>query len=298
MKGPRSRPSTALSAGCLLPLSGRDGEVAGLYRARALRDPRTKWCIKNDIGRDPLGLEVHEKAGDDVTSQDAGPKRQFGEASPAISILIADDHGLLREGLRDMLELDGGLRVVGEAEDGLEAVRLATELMPDVVLMDIGLPGLNGVAATRAICAKCPSSKVIIVTMYDDAQFVEEAERAGARGYVLKNASRSELVDAIRVVHEGRPAFHQPTTAAGTRWAGNAVPVAPLADEGPLVELSSRELEVLRLLARGDSNEDIASTLYISVNTVKSHVKSIFLKLGVAHRAEAVARAMRLGLLL
>jgi DNA-binding NarL/FixJ family response regulator len=214
-----------------------------------------------------------------------------------IRVLLADDQPLFREGLHTLLSLQADLDVVGEAHNGAEAVRLAAELKPDVVLMDVQMPELDGVAATRRLHAELPACRVILLTTFDDDEYVFEGLRAGALGYLLKDAPSARLVDAIRAAARGE-SFLQPSVAAKvvaefTRLSGPA-PERPT----PLAEpLSERELEVLRLIAEGASNKDIAARLFLAEGTVKNHVTNILGKLAASGRLQAVNRARELGLL-
>jgi DNA-binding NarL/FixJ family response regulator len=192
------------------------------------------------------------------------------------------------------------LEVVGEASDGEEALRLADQLQPDVVLMDVRMPVLDGVAATRRLRAGQPACRVIMLTTFDDDEYVFEGLRAGAVGYLLKDVPSSKLVEAIRAASRGE-SFLQPSVAAKvvaefTRLASR--PPEPPAAEAALAEpLSDRELEVLRLVAEGASNKDIAARLFLAEGTVKNHLTNILGKLGVTGRMQAVNRARELGLL-
>jgi DNA-binding NarL/FixJ family response regulator len=214
-----------------------------------------------------------------------------------IRVLLADDQPLFREGLHTLLSLQADLDVVGEAHNGAEALRLAAELKPDVVLMDVQMPELDGVAATRRLHAELPACRVILLTTFDDDEYVFEGLRAGALGYLLKDAPSARLVDAIRAAARGE-SFLQPSVAAKvvaefTRLSGPA-PERP----APLAEpLSERELEVLRLIAEGASNKDIAGRLFLAEGTVKNHVTNILGKLVASGRLQAVNRARELGLL-
>jgi DNA-binding NarL/FixJ family response regulator len=211
-----------------------------------------------------------------------------------IRILLADDHHLVREGTREILEHHADLQVVGEASTGQEAVDLAMYLCPDVVIMDISLPVLNGLEATRLIKRSLPQTAVLVLTAYDDDQYVFAMLEAGAAGYLLKNARGSELVQAVREVHEGE-AVLSPAIAKKVvrRLAGEKKGSAP--GGRPLEALSERELEVLRLAGRGLSNKEIGQTLVISPRTVQAHMANIFSKLQVGSRTEAILYAIRQG---
>jgi DNA-binding NarL/FixJ family response regulator len=216
-----------------------------------------------------------------------------------IRVMLVDDQALFREGLRTLLSIRPDLEVVGEAENGREAVEMAARLRPDVILMDLRMPVLNGVAATQQLHVEQPQSKVIVLTTFDDDEYVFEGLRAGAVGYLLKDVSSEKLVEAIRAAARGE-SFLEPSIAAKvvaefTRLAGGGRPSAP---EGqPLAEpLSERELEILAVLAAGASNREIAQQLYITEGTVKNHVTNILGKLGVRDRMQAALKARELGL--
>ena len=205
-----------------------------------------------------------------------------------IRILIADDHPIVREGLSAVLETQPDFEIVGQAANGAQAVERAALLHPDVTLLDLELPELDGVAALRAIRAANPQARVIIFTAFDTDERILSAVQAGAQGYLLKGAPRDELFQAIRVVHSGGSLLQPVVAARLLRQVSNA-PTLP----EPLTE---RELEVLRLLARGRQNKEIAGELVISERTVKFHVSAILAKLGVGNRTEAVSKAAQLGL--
>jgi DNA-binding NarL/FixJ family response regulator len=205
-----------------------------------------------------------------------------------IRILIADDHPIVREGLIAVLETQADFVVVGEAVDGAQAVEQAAALHPDVILLDLALPQLDGVAALRAIRAADSGARAIIFTAFDTDERILSAVQAGAQGYLLKGAPREELFQAIRVVHSGGSLL-QPVVAARLLRQVSGAPALP-------ESLTERELEVLQLLARGRQNKEIASELVISERTVKFHVSAILAKLGVGNRTEAVSKAAQLGL--
>jgi NarL family two-component system response regulator YdfI len=208
----------------------------------------------------------------------------------ALRVLIADDHLVVREGLAAILEAAGDMTLVGEAADGAEAVRLAGELSPDVVLMDLRMPEVDGIEAIRRIKARYPGVEIVILTTYDDDEYIVQGLRAGARGYLLKDAGRKALFEAIRAAARGESLL-PPAVLEKV--------VAHLAEPGPVEggTLSARERQVLALVGQGATNKEIAARLHIAERTVKAHVTSIFNKLGVNSRAEAVAVAMRGGLL-
>jgi len=207
-------------------------------------------------------------------------------------VLIADDHALFRYGLKAMLASGENLETVGEASTGEEAVRLAAELRPDVILMDIQMPGLNGIEATRRILKSNPEVGIVVVTMFEEDDSVFAAMRAGARGYVLKGADAGEVLKVVKAVAEGEAHFG-PDIAR--RLTGFFAAPKPRSSEA-FPELTSREAEVLDLIARGMSNHDIAQHLYLSQKTVRNHISNIFLKLQVADRAQAIVRAREAGL--
>ena len=207
--------------------------------------------------------------------------------------MIADDHELARLGLRTMLAPEPDLEVVGEAATGHEAVALARQLQPDLVLMDIRMPDLDGLAATRAIKEDRPLTSILIVTLSEDPDYLLEALRAGAAGYVLKDASRREVVAAVRQVLSGESPLDPRLAAQLIRRLASHAKDEPPVRHGDA--LTPRELEVLRLVAEGKTNGEIAQTLYISVGTVKADVERIIDKLGVSDRTQAAVRAVELG---
>jgi DNA-binding NarL/FixJ family response regulator len=206
-----------------------------------------------------------------------------------IRILVADDHPMLREGLVAVLGTQPDFEVVGEAADGSEAVRLAETLRPDVILLDLEMPGVDGVAALERLRDAGSTSRAIVFTAYDTDQRILGALRAGARGYLLKGASRTEIFDAIRTVHAGGSLLEPGVT---TRLLDQL-----REDRQPRERLTPRELEVLVLIAEGLHNSEIAGRLFVTERTVKFHVSSILAKLGADNRTEAVALATRRGLI-
>jgi DNA-binding NarL/FixJ family response regulator len=214
-----------------------------------------------------------------------------------IRILLADDQSLFREGLRTLLSVQTGFEVVGEAANGEEALRLAATLHPDVVLMDVRMPVLDGVAATRKLHGMIPTCRVIVLTTFDDDEYVFEALRAGAIGYLLKDAPSEKLFEAVRAGSRGE-SFLQPAVAAKV-----VAEFARLANKHPVTRqaltepLSERELEILWLVANGASNREIASQLVIAEGTVKNHVTNILSKLSVTDRTQAALKAREIGLI-
>ena len=214
-----------------------------------------------------------------------------------IRILLVDDQALFREALRTLLSAQPDLEVVGEAANGEEALVAAVRLRPGVVLMDLRMPLLDGVAATRRLQALAPACKVIVLTTFDDDEYVFEGLRAGAVGYLLKDTPSAKLIEAIRVAARGE-SFLQPSIAAKVVAEFARLSRRPAAPSEPLAEpLSERELEILRLVARGDSNRAIAAALVIAEGTVKNHVTSILSQLQVQDRTQAALKARDLGLL-
>ncbi len=207
-------------------------------------------------------------------------------------ILIADDHTLLRDGLRALLASIPDIEVLGEAATGQEALRLATELQPDVILMDIQMPDMNGIEATRQILRTSPHMGIIILTMFKDDDSVFAAMRAGARGYVLKGADQAVLLRAVRAVANGESLFSPEIATRLIQFFANLKPSAPEL----FPELTTREREILALIAEGAANADIAEKLVLSMKTVRNHVSNIFNKLQVADRAQAAIRAREMGL--
>jgi NarL family two-component system response regulator LiaR len=202
--------------------------------------------------------------------------------------MIVDDHALVRTGLGAFLQVYDDLELVAEAESGEEALHLCEQLQPDVVLMDLVMPGMDGAAAIRAIRERWPQIQVVALTSFKDEEWVEKALQAGAVGYLLKNVSADELADAVRAARAGRATLAPEATQALVR-AVHAASEAP----GPSDDLTSREHQVLALLVEGLSNPEIAERLSISRSTAAGHVSSILSKLGVSNRAEAVSLAIR-----
>jgi NarL family two-component system response regulator LiaR len=224
------------------------------------------------------------------------------ETRPA-RVVLADDHAVVREGLRAVLEAEGGIEVVGEAADGREAVEACAALAPDVVLMDVRMPGMDGLEATRAIKAGMPKVSVVMVTMHENPDYLLEAVRAGAAGYVLKDSSGGKIAEAVRRTLAGDSPLEQDLTmrllerlvdrnAGQTKVAGPETAPPKELPEG----ITPREAEVLSLMARGLTNPQIGGELGISRGTAKVHVQNIIAKLGVSDRTQAAVRAVELGL--
>jgi DNA-binding NarL/FixJ family response regulator len=203
---------------------------------------------------------------------------------PSVRVLVVDDQQLVRDGIASLLGIQPGIEVVGTAADGHEALQRAADLDPDVVLMDVRMPGLDGVEATRALRRTRPSCRVVMLTTFDDDQYVTLALRAGADGYLLKDLGAAELADAVRLAHRGVAQLD----AAVARRLAAALPGA---------ELTPRELDILRLVATGATNREIAARVYLSEGTVKNHVSRILTRLGLRDRTQAAVYARDRGLL-
>ncbi len=210
-----------------------------------------------------------------------------------LRVLIADDHPLFRHGLSTLLNASPDFEVVGEATSGEEVVTTAAKLQPDVVLMDIHMPGGNGIEATRRILHTSPHIRILIITMFEDDASVFTAMRAGARGYMLKDAQKADMLAAIRAVGRGEAIF-SPTIA--TRLIDFFAAPRPAVPPQAFPELTEREREILDLIAKGHSNTEIATRLVLSPNTVRNYVSNVFSKLQVADRAQAIIRARESGL--
>jgi DNA-binding NarL/FixJ family response regulator len=212
----------------------------------------------------------------------------------SVRVLVVDDHPMYREGLVTAIAATAGVEVVGAAGDGAEAVQKTTELTPDVVVMDLHMPRLNGIEATRRIVADRPGTAVLVLTMLDGDDSVFAAMRAGARGYLLKGADRAQILRSIQAVAQGEVVFSAGIASRVLAFFAAGPGAAPAAV--PFPELTEREREILDLVARGLTNTEIAQRLFLSSKTVRNHVSNVFTKLQVAGRAEAVAQARDAGL--
>ena len=218
----------------------------------------------------------------------------------SIKVLVVDDHDLFRRGLMEVLEEEDDIKVIGEARNGQEAIKRVEELSPDVIFMDLNMPGQNGIEATAYLTQKWPELKVLVLTVSEEAADLYRALSVGARGYVLKISDPQEIIDALRQVHQGwvvvspamAPRFLFDLGQSGDRPAAPQTVETPLSGE---TQLTPREQEILRLVARGLSNTELADTLSVSENTVKTHIKNILGKLHMKNRREAAAYAARLG---
>lgn len=210
-----------------------------------------------------------------------------------IRVLLADDHSLLREAMRNCIDHQEDMEVVGEASNGEEAVELSSEVRPDIVIMDIVMPKLNGIEATKQIKGMNPAVAVLILTAYDDDRYILGLLEAGAAGYLLKSARGRDVVEAVRTISRGESVLH-PTVIAKLLKHALQVELEPGRPEGG-ESLSTREMEIMKLASRGMSNKDLAEELCLTVRTVKAHLSNIFSKLGVASRTEAILKGLREG---
>lgn len=210
-----------------------------------------------------------------------------------ITILLAENHVVVRESIRQLLEREANFKVIGEAGDGDEAVRMAHELKPDVIIMDISMPKLNGIEATKQIKARQPSSTILILTAYDYEQYIFPLLEAGAAGYLLKDVGSRELIEAIQTVHRGEAVLH-PAVARKVMERLRQPKTEPTGERVSDL-LTERETVILKMAAGGMSNAGIGEVLHLSVRTIESHLGSIFNKLGVGSRTEAVIKAMKKG---
>jgi NarL family two-component system response regulator LiaR len=210
-----------------------------------------------------------------------------------VRVLLAEDHLITRQGIRHLIEAEKGLTVVGEAGDGAEAVKLANELNPDVILMDIAMPGLNGIEATEQIKLKHPRIAVLILSAYDNDEFVFALLRVGAAGYLLKSVSGDGLIQAIQAVCKGEPVLDPVVARKVMNYF--KIPGEGNSAERPADHITNREINIIKLAAKGMSNKSIAAELHLSNRTVEGHLRTIFNKLGVGSRTEAVLFGLRKG---
>jgi len=211
----------------------------------------------------------------------------------SINVLLAEDHVITRQGIRRLIEDEKGVKVIGEASDGEEAVQMATDLKPDIIIMDIAMPKLNGIEATRQIKLISPRTAVLILSAYDDDEYVFALLKVGAAGYLLKNVSGDELARAIRAVYKGEPVLDPIVARKVMNYF--KLPGKARGLERPSEHLSNRETDILKLAAKGMTNKDIADKLHLSNRTVEGHLRTIFNKLGVGSRTEAVLYGLRKG---
>jgi len=226
--------------------------------------------------------EALEKAAQEGESGDQ-------ENNQVIRVLLADDHALVREGTRRLIETESDLEVVAEAASGEEAIEKARQLRPDIAIMDIAMPGIGGIEATRAIKAECPETAILVLSAYDDEPYLVALLEAGAAGFLLKNINGHELVEAIRAVARGESVLLPELSQKVLRRLSDR----PAAPQHPPDVLSEREFDVLRLAARGLPNKEIARRMNLSIRTVHSHLANIFMKMHVGSRTEAVLLALR-----
>ena len=210
-----------------------------------------------------------------------------------ISVLIADDHALVRDGTKRILQAEDDIDVVGEAADGEEAITTISSLKPDVAIVDIAMPKLDGIEVTRRIKESCPATAVLILTAYDDDQFIFNLIEAGAAGYLLKSVRGQELVDAVRALHNGESVLHPSVARKVLDYFVTAAGKTKVQESTEV--LTHRELEIMNLVTRGLSNKEIADDLFLSMRTVQGHLGTIFSKLGVGSRTEAVVRVLKEG---
>jgi len=213
-----------------------------------------------------------------------------------IRLLLADDHAIVRRGLQLFLKMQPDFELVGEAATGHEVLERAAELEPDIVLMDLHMPVLDGIEATRRLKASHPGVKVIVLTSFSDQDHVLPALKAGARGYLLKDIEPDELAEVVRRVHAGKVELHPEAAGLLVEQIANPESSAPERNKTPFDELTARERDVLRLIASGRSNKEIADALYITEKTVKTHVSRILEKLGLSDRTQAAILAVKHGL--
>jgi DNA-binding NarL/FixJ family response regulator len=213
---------------------------------------------------------------------------------PGIRVLVVDDHAIIRQGLRSLLELEEDIAAVGEASSAMEGLEKIAQHTPDVVFMDLKMPGVSGIEATRLIKGRHPQVKVVLLTNYDDKEYVVEAIQAGADGYVLKNVERGDLINIVHTVLRGQAFIDRDLTNKVFQQIKSGDASRPFGLEATL---SPRELEILIRVVGGDSNKDMADALHISSHTVKTHLKKLYQKLGVNTRSQAVKKALEEGII-
>ncbi|HLH63950.1 MAG TPA: response regulator transcription factor [Ktedonobacteraceae bacterium] len=262
-------------------------------RSSAALATETRFANTATIGSD-IETFADTKVGTLEINEHRGPSRAERRTA-VISVLLVDDHALMREGLRQLLALEHDMKIAGEAVDGYDALRKIRRLRPDVVLMDISMPVVDGLAVTRQITQEIPSPAVIILTMHRQQQQMLQAMKNGARGYLLKSVSSQELAEAIRKVRDGS-IYIEPELAGAIvhdyRRLSNAMP-----GNSSITELTEKELEIIRYVAAGMSNREIADSLAYSEKTVKNYLSIIFQKLGIRDRTQAAIFALRQGLI-
>ncbi|AGG06292.1 MULTISPECIES: response regulator transcription factor [Dehalococcoides] len=215
------------------------------------------------------------------------------QTTQMIKVLLADDHVIVREGTRELIQRESGMMVVGEASDGVEAVEMSMKVHPDVVVMDIAMPRLNGIEATKQIKQLLPTTAILILTAYESEQYILAILEAGAAGFLLKNVKGTQLLEAIRSVYAGESVLQPSTTRRVIdQLINKAAKTEELSAVNPLTE---REIEVLKMAARGVSNKDIADQLYLSNRTIQTHLSNIFKKLSVGSRTEAILYGLKRG---
>lgn len=219
-----------------------------------------------------------------------------GEPEEPVRVLVVDDQRLIRDGIASLLSLRPGIAVVGTAADGREAVAVALELRPDVVLMDVRMPELDGVEAVAVLRERAPECRVVMLTTFDDEDYVVRALRAGASGYLLKDLPAEELARAVRLAHAGVTQLESSVARRLTEALPSPGPAAPTAALAP-ADLTPREIDILRLVAHGHTNREIATRLFLSEGTVKNHISRILTRLSLRDRTQAALRARDLGLL-
>ncbi|AQX73090.1 response regulator transcription factor [Dehalococcoides mccartyi] len=215
------------------------------------------------------------------------------QTTQMIKVLLADDHVIVREGTRELIQRESGMMVVGEASDGVEAVEMSMKVHPDVVVMDIAMPRLNGIEATKQIKQLLPTTAILILTAYESEQYILAILEAGAAGFLLKNVKGTQLLEAIRSVYAGESVLQPSTTRRVIdQLINKAAKTEELSAVNPLTE---RKIEVLKMAARGVSNKDIADQLYLSNRTIQTHLSNIFKKLSVGSRTEAILYGLKRG---